>query len=78
MPGVERGGPRAKFCRKRLVSPSKCAPGSFRVKTIKKDVKMVVCCPKGYYNRKARRCKIGTIAQNIMKRKTQAGTCPRM
>lgn len=66
------------YCRKRIVSPKVCALSSFRVKAVKKGVKLTICCPKGSYDRKTKRCKVGTITQSIMKRKTRAGTCPRM
>ena len=66
------------WCRKRLIEPKKCDPRSFRVKTIKKGVKITICCPDGEWDSKKKQCKVGTVAQSLMKRKTARGTCPRM
>lgn len=78
MPGIEKGGPRAEFCRKRLISPKKFDPRSFRIKRVGKTTKLVVGCPKGEYNAKKKKCRVGTRAQSKLKRKTKAGTCPVM
>jgi hypothetical protein len=55
------------YVRKRQFSPKKCAPGSFRTKTISATTKLVVCCPRGKWSRG--RCKVGTRAQSILKRR---------
>jgi len=75
MPRIDPGGPKAKYCRKRLISPKKCAPSSFRVKGVKgkPGTKLTICCPKGFYKKK--RCKVGTIVQSVMKKKKR-GICP--
>lgn len=75
---IERGGPRAKYCRKRIVSPRVCDPQSFRIKTIKPGVKITICCPRGHYNREAGRCRVGTVRQSVLKKKLPSGACPRM
>ena len=76
-PGIDPGGPKAKYCRKRLISPKKCAPSSFRVKGVKgkPGTKLTICCSVGFYDRKKKQCKIGTIVQSIMKKKVK-GKCP--
>lgn len=56
----------AKYIRKRQRSPKSCAPGSFR--TIKRGKnRIVICCPRGHWNRKRQRCRVGTRAQSILK-----------
>lgn len=56
------------YVRKRLRSPRSCAPGSFR--TVKRGrVRLVICCPKGRYNIKSKRCLVGTMAQSILKKR---------
>ncbi len=54
------------FIRKRQFSPKKCARGSFRMKEIGGGKKLVICCPKGKWNRRRQRCKVGTRAQSIL------------
>lgn len=54
------------FIRERQFSPSRCAKGSFR--TIKRGkLRLVICCPKRKWNRRTQRCKVGTMAQSILK-----------
>jgi hypothetical protein len=54
------------YVRKRQFSPKKCAAGSFR--TIERgDTKIVVCCPKGEWDKRRQRCRVGTRAQSILK-----------
>jgi len=56
------------YVRRRERSPRSCARGSFR--TVKRGTaRIVVCCPKGHWNRKARRCRVGTRAQSILTRR---------
>lgn len=52
----------------RQFDPSKCARGSFRF--IKRGGKgrqvwIVVCCPKGQWSARTKRCKVGMRAQSI-------------
>lgn len=48
MPGLDCGSKKAKFCRTRVVPPSRCKPGTFRtIKLGGKGVKGVVCRLKG-------------------------------
>lgn len=56
------------FVRERKLSPKSCAKGSFRTITRGK-VKLVVCCPKGKWNRRTQRCRVGTRAQSILRRR---------
>jgi hypothetical protein len=53
------------YVRRRLRSPRACAPGSFR--TVKRGRRLlVICCPKGRWNRRAGRCRVGTMAQSVL------------
>lgn len=52
------------FRRKRLMSPKKCAPGSFRFKKIGKGRGLIVCCPRGNYRHG--KCAVGTKAQALL------------
>ena len=74
MPGIDKGGPKAKFCRQRQFDPRQCAPGSFRTKKIKANMRLVICCPKGKFIKN--RCQVGTKVQSILKRKKRSGLCP--
>lgn len=56
------------YVRERQISPTACAPGSFRTITRgkgKKKIKLVVCCPRG--KQAKGRCKVGMVAQSILK-----------
>jgi len=54
------------YVRRRQFPSSKCAKGSFR--TIERgDTKIVVCCPKGSWDKRTKRCRVGTRAQSILK-----------
>jgi hypothetical protein len=56
------------YVRKRLRSPRSCSPGSFR--TVKRGrTRIVVCCPRGKWNRRSRRCRVGTMAQSILRKR---------
>lgn len=60
------------FKRYRQFPPSRCSPGSFRTKRVgrgKRTRLLTVCCPKGHWSRKRRRCKAGTRVQSILKRR---------
>lgn len=57
------------YKRERLISPNKCAKGSFRVKSVSKKNKIVVCCPKGHYNSRTKKCRVGTIGQSKLIRR---------
>lgn len=50
--------------RERVQRPGACAPGSFRV--VKSgSAQVVICCPKGKWNAKKQRCRVGTFAQSV-------------
>lgn len=54
------------FVRNRQFAPKLCAKGSFRM--IKRGkLRLVICCPKGKWNKRTARCKVGTRAQSILK-----------
>lgn len=66
MPAIEFRG---KYCRERQRQPSACARGSFR--TIKSGkARIVICCPKGKWNKKTQRCRVGTTAQSVLRPRT--------
>jgi hypothetical protein len=70
---VMAGGKRSRYCRMRLAEPSEFDVKSFRIKKIKKGVKLVVGCPKGKF--KSGVCVVGTTAQSMLKQKMD-GECP--
>lgn len=57
------------YRRYRQFPPGRCAKASFRVKRVSAKTSLVVCCPKGKWSRKRRRCKVGTRTQSILKRR---------
>jgi hypothetical protein len=57
----------------RLRDPVEFDPRSLRTKTIKKDVKLIVGCPKGKFREGV--CAVGTMPQSLLKQKV-AGRCP--
>jgi len=62
-------GKYSKFTHKRLFDPRLFDPRSFRVKKISPEKKLIIACPKGYWDAKRKKCKIGTKAQAILTRK---------
>ena len=67
---LEEGQPKCKkvknFCHCRILAPSKFDPKSFRTVRPKKGVLITVGCPKGKFNRRTKKCRVGTKAQRIM------------
>lgn len=59
---------KGKYTRRRIRPVRSCAPGSFRTKRIKSGL-LIVCCPRGYYSRRSRRCRRGMILQSRVKYK---------
>ena len=59
----------AKFKRFRQENPKKFDQRSFRVKKVDEDTELVIGCPKGKYSPKAKKCKVGTRVQSILKKK---------
>ena len=57
------------YKRYRKISPKKCDPKSFRIKDVgrKGFTKIVVCCKKGDYDKKTKRCRTGLVTQSILK-----------
>jgi len=49
-----------------VVSRKKCAPKSFRYKTVSKEkgVKLLVCCPRGEFRKG--RCEVGMQARTVL------------
>lgn len=54
------------YIRKRQANPKDFDKRSFRIKTINKKTKLVIACPKGKYNNKSNKCKVGTKVQSIL------------
>lgn len=52
--------------RERQFSPKACAPGSFRMKRSGK-AQLVICCPKGKFDREAEMCRVGTRVQSVLR-----------
>ena len=65
-----------KFCVKRIENPKKFAKDSFRTIKVSKNVRVTIGCPKGKWNKRSKRCKVGTRAQRVMV-KPKKGKCPR-
>lgn len=65
------------YCKKVLVDRRRFDPRSFRAKRVSKRTLITIGCPRGSWDNKKKRCKVGTRAQRIMKKQTKAGTCPR-
>lgn len=59
---------KARYCRKRLVSPELFHPKSFRVIPLsrEKGVKGIIGCPKKYYSVRSGKCKVGTRMQSML------------
>lgn len=58
-----------KYRRYRQFQPTECDPRSYRIKSVSSKTKLVVCCPKGHWNPKTKRCEIGTKVQSILKKR---------
>ena len=64
-------------CRKRQTNPNKFDKRSFRSKKVSKRTRIIIGCPRGKYNQKTKKCKVGTKIQSIIKKKNKDGTCPK-
>jgi hypothetical protein len=73
---IDVGGRKAKYCRMRLAEPTKFDPRSFRIHKIKKGTEVIIACPKGKWSPGKKKCKVGTKAQSLLKKKID-GRCPR-
>ena len=62
---------RSKYKRKRIKSPAKFDKRSFRIKDVGRPEhhKIIIGCPKGKYDAKKKRCKVGTQVQAILEKK---------
>ena len=60
---------RSRFKHKRLESPSKFDKRSFRTITQPDGTEITIGCPKGKWDAKRKRCRVGTRAQRILKPK---------
>lgn len=54
------------FTAKRYRSKRSFAPGSFRTVKLKGGRRLVVSCPKGKYNRRSKRCRVGTRSYEML------------
>lgn len=71
-----------KFLRKRVASPKKFDPRSFRTKDVGRPggKKIIVGCPRNKFDAKKKRCKVGTKVQSILteiKPKTKSKNNPK-
>lgn len=57
---------RGRFLRERVTAPGKFDPRSLRTVT-RKSYRVVVGCPKGKYDARRKRCRVGTRAQSILR-----------
>lgn len=57
----------------RLADPRRFDPRSFRTVTPRRGVRVTIGCPKGKYDVKRKRCKVGTRAQREMIRRNDPG-----
>ena len=64
-------------CRKRVEDPKKFDRRSFRSKRLSKRTRIIVACPRGQYDTRRKRCKVGMKTQSIIKKKKKDGSCPR-
>jgi len=64
-------------CRKRMEDPKKFDKRSFRSKKINKNTRIIVACPKGEYDSKNKKCRVGLQIQSFIKKKNNNGTCPK-
>lgn len=60
---------RSKYIHEQIKPMSAFDPRSIRTVTVKKGTLTRIGCPKGYWSVKTKRCKVGTEAQAILKRK---------
>ena len=65
---------RGAFCEEKLAAKSKFAKGSFRYKKSGKAW-LIIGCPKGKWNAKAKRCKVGTRGHKLLA-PTRGKSCP--
>ena len=61
------------YIRQRVKSPKKFDKRSLRIKDVGRPggTKIIVGCPKGKYDPKRKRCKVGTQTQAILKERTK-------
>jgi hypothetical protein len=63
---LKKTGSRAKFRHKRIVSPKRFDPRSFRTKKVGAS-RVIIGCPKEKYSPSTGKCKVGTRAQAILR-----------
>lgn len=51
---------------KKFRSRRTCARGSFRTKRLGKGRRLIICCPKGRYSTRSKRCKVGTVRYELL------------
>lgn len=54
------------FRTKKYRSKRSFAPGSFRTVKLKGGRRLVVGCPRGKYNRRSKRCRVGTRSYELL------------
>lgn len=63
-------------CRKKLAPLSRAAKGSFRWKKVSKSTYLLIACPRGKYNAKTEKCRVGTFAVEEIKTSRKGSACP--
>lgn len=73
-PRGRRRASRARYCAERLADPRRFDPRSFRT-VVQAGHRVTVGCPRGEWDRRRRRCRVGTRAQRIL-HPAGEGRCP--
>ncbi len=61
--------PTPRYRVQRIESPARFDPRSFRTVTPRRGVRVTVGCPKGQYDARRKRCRVGTRVQRVMRKK---------
>jgi hypothetical protein len=64
-------GKYAKYLHERITDPKIFDPRSFRVVAVRPDRKIIIGCPKRYWDDKNKKCLVGTKAQAILRLKPE-------
>lgn len=61
---------------RRGVKKRACARGSFRTITVGRTIsgpttRAIICCPRGKWNRRSKKCRVGTKMYEILRRKSR-------
>lgn len=59
----------AKKLMKRGQAKKTCAKGSYGITPARKGTRVLVCCPRGHFDERTKKCRVGTKAVEVFKRK---------